>query len=138
MSERQGAASWRHNLRWALIGAALQALSEAPLQWVGDALIEAYTHRYALLEQGNVLRGEAVREGSAAKHQAANAAFERAWAAGVPEALAQLGIAHCHGLGGYPRSWSQGHAMLIEAVRRNGALGAIYLGGDSDVCPTGK
>jgi TPR repeat protein len=107
------------------------------VQWAKDAASEWYYQGHALLEQGNVLRGEAVREGSEVKHMAANAAFERSWAAGVPEARAQLGVAYCHGFG-VPRSWARGHAMLIEAVRRNGALGAIYLGGDSDVCPKGK
>ena len=90
----------------------------------------------ALYEEASALRGEAAREESEAKHKAANASFERSSDAGVAEALAQLGVAHCNGLGA-PRSWQRGHAMLIEAVRRDGRLGPIYVG-DPDVCPKAK
>ncbi len=127
---------WAVNLRWAIIGAVLGNLSAAPMQRANEAALEWLYRGHALYAEASALRGEAVREGSEAKHKAANAAFERSWEAGVPEALAQLGIAHCIGLG-VPRSWQRGHAMLIEAVRRDGSLAAIYLG-DADVCPKAK
>jgi TPR repeat protein len=136
MSERQCTCNWRGNLIWALIGAFLGTVMPAPMEQAKDMAYEWLYRGRALYDQASALRGEAALEGSEAKHRAANAAFERSWDAGVPEALAQLGIAHCNGLG-VPRSWRRGHAMLIEAVRRDGRLGAIYLG-DPDVCPKAK
>ena len=108
------------------------------MERAGAELREWQTSGRANLEAGNRLRGEAVREASAAKHRIATLAFERSWQqAGTPEALAQLGIATCHGWGGLERSWQRGRAMLIEAMRRDGSLAAIYLG-DPDVCPKTK
>ena len=118
------------------VGAVLGNLCATPLERGKDALHESVYQGRVLYEQAAALRGEAAREESEAKHKAANAAFERSSEAGVAEALAQLGVAHCNGLG-VPRSWQRGHAMLIEAVRRDGRLGPIYLG-DPDVCPKEK
>jgi TPR repeat protein len=122
------------SLVWAIFGAVLGNLSAGPMDEARKEVCEWITHARQNLEEGNGLRGEAVREGSEEKHKAANAAFERSAAAGEAEALAQLGIAHCYGWGGYARSWERGHAMLVEAVRVNGALAPIYFG-DPDVCP---
>jgi hypothetical protein len=127
---------WRSNLLWAIVGACLGNASSAPMEHAKEAALEWLYQGRAHYEQASALRGEAVREESEAKHKAANAAFERSSDAGVAEALAQLGVAHCNGLGA-PRSWQRGHAMLIEAVRRDGRLGPIYLG-DPDVCPKTK
>lgn len=128
---------WRRNLFWAIAGAILGILLPALIDYLKPQLWEGFTHARQYLEEGNKLRGEAVREGSEAKHKAANAAFERSWAAGEVEALAQLGIAHCYGWGGYARSWERGHSKLIEAVRLNSNLAPIYFG-DPDVCPKAK
>ena len=117
----------------AIIGAVLGALLTAPTERAKEAAYEWLYQGHALYAEASTLRGEAVRKASEAKHKSANALFQRSWEAGVPEALAQLGIAHCIGLG-VPRSWQRGHAMLIDAVRRDGSLAAIYLG-DPDVCP---
>lgn len=136
MSERQCTCNWRVNLLWAGVGAVLGNLCTTPLERGKDALHEWVYQGRVLYEQASALRGEAAREESEAKHKAANAAFERSSDAGVAEALAQLGVAHCNGLG-VPPSWRRGHAMLIEAVRRDGRLGPIYLG-DPDVCPKAK
>ena len=134
----RAAPGWRANLFWAIAGAILGAVLTPVVERAGAELREWQTSGRVNLEEGNRLRGEAVREASAAKHRIATLAFERSWQqAGTPEALAQLGIATCHGWGGLERSWQRGRAMLIEAVRRDGSLAAIYLG-DPDVCPKTK
>ena len=73
---------WRRNLFWAIAGAILGILLPALIDYLKPQLWEGFTHARQYLEEGNKLRGEAVREGSEAKHKAANAAFERSWAAG--------------------------------------------------------
>ena len=136
--QRRAAPVFMVNLSWAIGGAVLGAVLTPVVERTGAEMREWLYEGRMNLEEGNRLRGKAVREASAAKHRISNLAFERSWQqAGTPEALAQLGIATCHGWGGLERSWQRGRAMLIEAVRRDGSLAAIYLG-DPDVCPKTK
>lgn len=136
--QRRVAPLFMVNLSWAIGGAILGAVLTPVVERTGAEMREWLYEGRMNLEEGNRLRGEAVREASAEKHRIATLAFERSWQqAGTPEALAQLGIATCHGWGGLERSWQRGRAMLIEAVRRDGSLAAIYLG-DPDVCPKTK
>ncbi len=136
--QRRAAPVFMVNLSWAIGGAILGAVLTPVVERTGAEMREWLYEGRMNLEEGNRLRGEAVREASAAKHRIATLAFERSWQqAGTPEALAQLGIATCHGWGGLERSWQRGRAMLIEAVRRDGGLAAVYLG-DPDVCPKTK
>ena len=107
MSERRCTCNWRVNLLWAGVGALPGNLCTNALERGRDALHESVYQGRALYEEASALRGEAAREESEAKHKAANAAFERSSDAGVAEALAQLGVAHCNGLG-VPRSWRRG------------------------------
>ncbi len=133
----RAAPGWRANLFWAIAGAILGALLTPVVERAGAELREWQTSGRMNLEEGNRLRGEAVREASATKHRDANLAFEHSWQqAGTPEALAQLGIATCHGWGGLERSWQRGRAMFVEAVRLDSAL--AYLLSDPDVCRAPK
>ena len=120
----------------AVIGAVAENLAANPTEHAKAWAYELIFHGQRFFEEGKALRRAAISEGSEAKHREANAAFERSFEAGVPEALAQLGIAHCIGLG-VPRDWRRGHAMLVELVKQDGRLGAIYLG-DPDVCPASQ
>lgn len=131
MKENHGC-SWKANLLFVVLGAVAQTIAEAPMQKAKDWAVEAVYHGKLKFAEAMALRRSAITENSGAKHAAANAALERARDAGVPEAIAQLGIAHCLGLG-LPRSPRKGHSMLLEAAKLDGRL-TIYLA-DSDICP---
>ena len=128
--------SWKVNLFWALFGVIVGNLATDPMENAKAWVHEARFHGQRYLEEGKTIRSAAITEGSEAKHRAANAAFERSAKAGTAEALAQLGIAYCIGLG-VRRERREGYGLIIEAVKRDGRLGAIYLG-DPEVCPEKK
>ncbi len=135
MSDRK-ARTWQGKLFWAVAGAVAGSISTVLVDQAKDWAMEAATHREALFGEAMALRRAAIAENSEAKHKESNAAFERAWRAGKTEALAQLAIAQCHGLG-VPRAPGKGHSMLVEVARLDRCLGAIYLNG-KDVCPQGQ
>lgn len=125
---------WRASLFWCVAGAILETASSPPMEGAKTWATEFLFHGKQYYEEGRKLRREAIKEGSIAKHQAANRAFQRSINApgGPPEAYGQLAIAYGIGLG-LDADFRRCRALVIEAVRRDGSLGSIYLL-DKDVC----
>ena len=121
------------NLSWAIGGAILGAVLTPVVERTGAEMREWLYEGRLNLEEGNRLRGEAVREASADKRRIATLAFERSGRR-APRVAGAARHRHLSRLGRPERFWQRGRAMLIEAVRRDGSLAAIYLG-DPDVCP---
>jgi hypothetical protein len=130
--KRKQHCSWRANLFWALLGAIAGDLSAAPLERAKDWTYETLYEGRKTYASALKLRKQAIIERSVEKHKSANRAFERSARAGNLEAIAQLGLAECLGLG-MPRSQRAGYAKIIEAVKRDSRL-TVYLT-DPDVCP---
>lgn len=130
--KRRQLCSWRANLFWALLGAVAGDLSAAPIERAKDWAYETLYEGRKTYASALALRREAIAEGSVEKHKSANRGFERSAHAGTFEAIAQLGLAECLGLG-MPRSQRAGYAKIIEAAKRDSRL-TVYLT-DPDVCP---
>ena len=125
-------AMWRH-LKWAFIGALIGNLSAAPTNKVVDRAFEMWCPSERFLDEGLALRKQAEEQGAADKHKGANDRIKHSAACGNPEAIAQLGMAYCHGWGVIP---DRGHglAMIRRAYARGAPLTPDWFF-DPDVCP---
>lgn len=77
--QRRAAPVFMVNLSWAIGGAVLGAVLTPVVERTGAEMREWLYEGRMNLEEGNRLRGKAVREASAAKHRISNLAFERSW-----------------------------------------------------------
>ena len=127
--------TWQQ-LRWVLIGALVGNLSAGPTNKAVDRAHEMWCPGERFLDEGLTLRKQAEEEGAVDKHKAANDRLKRSAACGNPEAIAQLGMAYCHGWGVSPDR-RRGLAMIRHAYSAGARLTPDWFG-DPDVCPPRK
>ena len=125
-------AIWR-KLKWVFIGTLIGNLSAAPTNTAVDRASEMWCSGERLLDEGLALRKQAEEQNAADKHKTANERFGRSAACGNPEAIAQLGMAYCHGWG-VASDHARGLAMIRRAYARGAPLTPDWFI-DPDVCP---